>query len=200
MKKSSYFIIGIILSIMAAAGFWALKEDRKKPEILQKTTKKISLLTINYIATPPSKPLEDGKYLEYSTISDTTPIEKDLKDLKGKPVILHFWATWCGPCVKELPELDRYVEKHQEKAHIIALVTDFKDIEKIRAFYAAQGIKNLPIMVDKKAALAHKLHASSALPTTVFMNSSGVEIGRIQGAIDWSGMAGRLLDAHLSRH
>lgn len=199
MNKGIYFILGLVLASVGTAGYWALKAETKPIEPPKQATKKISLLTINYIPTSPSKPIDEGKFWELQASVEAEPTEKDLKDLKGKPVILHFWATWCGPCVQELPGLDIYAKKHADTAHIIAVATDFKDVAKIRDFYKAKGIKNLSITFDKGGILSRTFRAS-ALPTTVFINSNGHEIGRIQGAVEWTGTAGRLLNTHLSRN
>lgn len=198
MKKSVYFLTGLILSGIGAAGFWALKTEQRPTEPVKKEAKKISLLTINYIPTHPAKPIEEGKFWQLPTTGDE-PIEKDLKLLSGKPVILHFWATWCGPCVKELPELDTFAKKIENTAHVVAIVADMKDVSKIRTFYQAKGIKNLSIAFDKSGHLTRAFRTSS-LPTSVFINSQGHEIGRIQGAIDWAGTPGRLLNIHLSKN
>jgi len=198
MNKSIYFIMGLVLAGIGTAGFWALKTQDRPPEPLKKESKKVSLLTINYIPTTPTKPIAEGKFWQ---LPDTQgePIEKDLKDLSGKPVILHFWATWCGPCVQELPDLDSYAKKIEDTAHVIAIVADMKDMAKIRNFYQSKGIKNLSISFDKSGQLTRAFR-TSALPTSVFINSHGHEIGRIQGAIEWSGTAGRLLNTHLSKN
>ena len=199
MNKSIYFILGLVLAGVGTAGYWALKTEPKPLEAPKQATKKVSLLTINYIPTSPPKPIDDGTFWELSESTEAEPTERNLKDLKGKPIILHFWATWCGPCVEELPHLDIYAKKHENTAHIIAVATDFKDVAKIRNFYKDKGIKNLSITFDKGGILSRAFRAS-ALPTTVFINSTGHEIGRIQGAVEWTGTAGRLLNTHLSRN
>ena len=198
MNKSVYFITGIILAGIGAAGFWALKAEQKPVEPVKKESKKVSLLTINYIPTMPAKPMAETKFWHLPT-NDGEPIEKDLKDLAGKPIILHFWATWCGPCVKELPDLDAYAKSLEDKAHVIAIVTDMKDVSKVREFYRTKGIQNLNIYFDKSGHLTRTFRTPS-LPTSIFINSQGHEIGRIQGAIEWNGNAGRLLNIHLSKN
>jgi len=199
MGKNIYFILGVILVSMGTAGFWALKSGTKPIDPSQKETKKVSLLTINYIPTTPTKPIEEARFWELNATSLSGPVERNLKDLKGKPIILHFWATWCSPCVQELPHLDIFAKKHENTAHVIAIVTDSKDMKKIQEFYKAKGIKNLNITFDKSGELT-KIFRTSALPTTVFINSKGDEIGRIHGMVEWTGTAGRLLNTHLSRN
>src|SRR4051812_23752718 len=110
MNKRIYFFMGLVLAGIGTAGFWGLKVENRDLEPIKKESKKVSLLTINYIPTTPTKPIAEGKFWQLPA-SQGEPIEKDLKDLSGKPVILHFWATWCAPCVQELPDLDTYAKK-----------------------------------------------------------------------------------------
>ena len=196
MNKSIFFVLGIVLAGVGIAGYQALKADPKPVEAPKRETRKLSLLTINYIPSPPTVPLEDVKYWEAREEGDV--VEKNLKDLQGKPVILHFWATWCGPCVKELPDLDAFAKK-QKAAHIVAVVTDLKDAAQIRDFYKSKGIANLKVAFDKSGALP-RFFKASGLPTSIFINSQGHEIGRIKGMIEWTGIAGRLLKTHLTKN
>ena len=199
MNKNIYFIMGLVLAGIGAAGFWALNAKSPAPEPDNKQTRKVSLLTINYIPTSPTKPIYEEKFWHADSEAATEATEISLKEFSGKPVILHFWATWCAPCLQELPHLDAFAKKHGDTAHIIAVATDVKDIEKIRSFYKSKGIKNLKIAYDKKGVLAQSFR-TPLLPTTVFINSQGHEIGRIQGIVEWDGKAGRLLNSHLSRN
>jgi thiol-disulfide isomerase/thioredoxin len=196
MNKGVYFALGIVLAGVGTAGYWALKADTKPVEAKKKEPTKVSLLTINYIPSTPTIPLENITYWEAT--GGEAAVEKNLKGLQGKPVILHFWATWCGPCVKELPDLDAFAGK-QKAAHIVAIATDLKDAEKIRNFYQSKGIANLTIAFDKSGNL-HRSLKTTGLPTTIFINSQGHEIGRIQGLIEWTGKAGRLLKTHLTKN
>lgn len=198
MNKSIYFVMGLVLASVGTAGYWALKSEKNVAAPVQNEAKKVSLLTINYIPTKSEKPIEGGKFWKVSA-SQTNAEEANLTSFVGKPVILHFWATFCGPCVKELPELDEYAIKHSDKVHVIAVALDLKDADKIRRFYESKGIKNLSIAYDKTGALAHKFKATG-LPTSIFIDSKGHEIGRIVGMVEWSGTPGRLLKTHLSRH
>ena len=199
MKKSIYLISGFILAVIGTIGLWVLNKEPQPAEPVKKEAKKVSLYTINYIPLTPAKPVEEGKYWEIEKDADTEPVEKDIKDLKGKPVILHFWATWCGPCVQELPALDTFARKYAKGAHILAVATDMKDIPKIRAFYKTKGIQHLKINFDKSGLLSRSF-SPAALPTTVFINSNGEEIGRIAGMVEWDGLAGRLLNTYLNQN
>jgi len=198
MNKSIYFIMGLVLASIGTAGFWALKSESPPVESTKKEIRKVSLFTINYIPTSPAKPIDEGKFWQVSG-TEADAAEATLKSFSGKPVILHFWATWCAPCVEELPHLDTFAKKYETTAHVIAVATDLKDVAKIRAFYDAKGIKNLKIAFDKNGVLARSFR-TSALPSTVFINSQGHEIGRIQGMVEWTGTAGRLINTHLSRN
>ena len=171
MRKNVYFFSGIFLAVIGAIGFWALKGEQRAIEpIKKKEGKTVSLLTINFIPTSPVKPVNDSTFWEAEPESVSEPQEKNLKELQGKPVILHFWATWCGPCIQELPALNAFSEAHKKEFHVRAVTTDLKDVSKIQNFYKGKGITDLIIAFDRNNYLARSFHVSN-LPTTLFINS-----------------------------
>lgn len=104
-----------------------------------------------------------------------------LSDYKGKGVILNFWATWCLPCIRELPELDT-IKKDLAPYNIEVLTasTDRGGVPVIKSFYEKIGIKNLAVLHDPKSASSRKL-GIRGLPTTLIINSDGKEVARILG-------------------
>jgi len=159
--------------------------------------KAFSLVSINYQANKEPQPIDSTPFYEASLNESTESAPKDLTELKGKPVILHFWAPWCGACLSELPSFDTFTEMYGSDFHILAVTKDDKSGETIRRFYKENNIKNLSLTVDENDAMARKFNIS-ALPSTVFLNSKGEEIGRITGPVEWKGTAGRMLTKHLS--
>lgn len=110
-------------------------------------------------------------------------------DWRGKGLVVNFWATWCVPCVKEMPQLDRLagmVEK--EGIHVLPLSADREGAPVVERFYRRNGYKNLPILIDKATAVARKMGVS-ALPTTVLIDREGREVGRLLGAAEWDSPA-----------
>jgi thiol-disulfide isomerase/thioredoxin len=105
---------------------------------------------------------------------------------KNKLTALHFWATWCTPCIKEFPQLNEIQKEYSEKGFkILAISADGKDVAKVRKFYKDNKINNLDVLFDSNMSTFQKL-GIRGLPTTVFINSAGKKIGRSDGAINWT--------------
>ena len=123
-----------------------------------------------------------------------------LKGFKGSGLIVNFWATWCVPCVKEMPSLDRLAGKLDgSEIKVMALSVDRRALEKVPAFYTKTGIKNLDIYFDKKGVVS-KLMGVKGLPTTVLIKADGSILGSISGTLEWddqeiSDYLGRVLAA-----
>jgi len=114
--------------------------------------------------------------------------EKDeitIASLKGRGVVLNFWATWCAPCVREMPALDRLSVKLQGTGvDVITVSEDRKALKKIPPFFDANGVKNLGIYYDVKGRLSRQVGVD-ALPTTILINADGELVGRVLGVMEW---------------
>lgn len=109
-----------------------------------------------------------------------------LKDFSGRYVLLHLWASWCAPCVKEMPALEALRNKFNNRQfEIVALSEDHEGAAAAQAFYQRRGIQYMPVFVDRSGRAPALLHAEG-LPTTIFINPSGTEYGRIAGEADWA--------------
>lgn len=100
--------------------------------------------------------------------------------------ILHFWATWCVPCVKELPEVDEAAATYAGKGvQFIAISMDSRDnLDKVKKFFKDKKIAHLPIYFDNNNA-AFRAAKLRGLPATIFVNSKGEEIDRYDEPLDW---------------
>lgn len=111
--------------------------------------------------------------------------EQALDASKYKLTALHFWATWCVPCVKELPQINTAQKKYTDKEFkIIALSLDGKKIENVQKFYSDNKIENLELLFDSNMSAFQQLKIKG-LPTTIFINSEGKEIARAEGNLNW---------------
>jgi thiol-disulfide isomerase/thioredoxin len=113
--------------------------------------------------------------------------DKALKiaDYKGKVVLLNFWATWCAPCVKEMPSLDKLqAEMGKDKFVVVPLSLDGPSKPKVAPFYKDKNLANLGIYFDKGKKVQQALDVS-VLPTSILIDKEGREIGRLQGDADW---------------
>lgn len=110
---------------------------------------------------------------------------RKLTDLHGRIVVLNVWATWCVPCRREMPTLDRLqTELGGADFQVIALSIDRGGAEAVRKFYAEIGIRHLAIQLDTAGAALQTL-GIIGLPTTLLIDREGREIGRLIGPADW---------------
>lgn len=116
-----------------------------------------------------------------------------LADFRGKPVLLNLWATWCAPCIAEMPTLDRLAAREGDRLQVLTVSQDLDGREKVEAFFAKQGYRNVETWLDPQMALMTGLKADT-LPTTIFYDSEGKEVWRVVGMEDWeSGRTALLL-------
>jgi cytochrome c biogenesis protein CcmG/thiol:disulfide interchange protein DsbE len=112
-----------------------------------------------------------------------------LSELRGQPVVLNIWASWCGPCRAEMPALQRVYQAYQAQGlEILGLNSTAQDDRQLaQAFVAEQGL-TFPILFDTQGE-ATRLYAVRALPTTYFIDAQGV----IQEVVTGGPMAEALL-------
>lgn len=106
-----------------------------------------------------------------------------LEDYRGKWVVVNFWATWCAPCRKEMPSLDRLQSALPDIA-VVPIATGRNAVPGIERFFAEAEIENLPIIRDPKSQLA-KASGVLGLPVTVILNPDGQEVARLIGDAEW---------------
>ena len=125
------------------------------------------------------------KSIPQLTFQDANGRAHTLADFKGKVVLLNVWATWCEPCRKEMPALDRLqAELGGDRFQVVPLSVDQQGLPIARRFYGEIGIKALPLYVDPTAKAAFTLDAAG-LPVTLLVDRAGREIGRHLGAVQW---------------
>ncbi|XHE57568.1 TlpA family protein disulfide reductase [Phaeobacter sp. BS52] len=109
-----------------------------------------------------------------------------LGDYKGKIVLLNFWATWCAPCRKEMPQLSELQEEFGGgDFEVLTLATGRNSPAGIQKFFDDTGITNLPRHQDPRQAVAREM-AVLGLPITVLLNREGEEIARLRGDAEWN--------------
>lgn len=124
---------------------------------------------------------------------DETEAERTLAEFAGKHVVLNFWATWCAPCRKEMPALDRLqAELGGETFAVVTLATGRNSPTGIRRFFEDEGVTGLPRFRDPKQAVARDM-AVLGLPVTVILSPEGEEIARLQGDAEWDSASAKAI-------
>lgn len=109
-----------------------------------------------------------------------------LADFRGKVVVLNLWATWCPPCRREMPTLDRLqAELGGDDFEVVALSIDRAGPEVVREFFAEEGIEQLALYIDTSARALPRLEIRG-LPTTLVLDARGRELARLVGEADWA--------------
>ena len=134
----------------------------------------------NFTAKPEPAPIPDFSF------RNGDGEELTLADFRGKLVLLNIWATWCGPCREEIPELDRLqAELGSDRFEVVALSVDSKGETLVRDFLAEVGAEALALYIDPTAKANFTLGAFG-LPTTLLVSPEGLEIGRMVGPAPWA--------------
>jgi thiol-disulfide isomerase/thioredoxin len=111
--------------------------------------------------------------------------ERTLADWRGKVVLLNLWATWCLPCRKEMPSLDRLQkELGSDKFEVVALGVDRKGLDASKKFLDETKVERLGLYVDASARATSVLRVVG-LPATLLLDAQGREIGRLLGPAEW---------------
>ena len=109
----------------------------------------------------------------------------NLKDYKGKLLIINFWATWCAPCKKEMPSLDNlYQNSNFKNLQIFAVNMEQPNMVKTKKFFKELNIKKLSIYFDKNLNFVKEFKLRG-VPTTIIINKKGEEFARIIGEVDF---------------
>lgn len=126
-----------------------------------------------------------GVTVPKTLFADSNGTPATLGNFKGKTVVLNVWATWCGPCIKEMPSLDRLASKlDSNKAVVLAVSQDKGGAAIAKPFLDNLGIKNLPAYADPSNKFSRDL-GIRGLPTTFIISPSGAIVGRVEGPLEW---------------
>ena len=131
-----------------------------------------------FIPVTPPQPAPEA------TFTDIDGKPASLADFKGKPAVVNLWATWCQPCLKEMPSLERLQSELAGKLTVAAVSEDRGGAKLVAPFVAAMGLKKLTIYLDPKADLGHAFQVRG-LPTSIVIDAAGRVVGRVEGAAEW---------------
>ena len=125
-----------------------------------------------------------GQAAPAAAFNDPEGKASSLAALAGKPVLVNLWASWCAPCVKELPTLQAVAERGQ--LAVIAVSQDMAPKASVDAFLKEKAIGRFAAWHDPEMALSTALEVQ-VMPTTILYGADGKEIWRYTGDLDWTG-------------
>ena len=173
LPKIFCFSLILFLSLFA---FASASAHSKKADLTDEDRKLLKSLRI----TPPSIWIEAHDFT--GEINDGSTI--NLKDYHHRFVLLNFWATWCLPCLKEMPDLEKAYQKMGSKKLIVLAVGMGEDKSSIGKFTEKHGF-TFPMVADTTLEIA-RLYGVENIPITYLINPEGVIIGRALGIRDWA--------------
>lgn len=138
----------------------------------------------------PALPAPETRFL------DAAGKEVALADFKGRVLLVNFWATWCAPCVQELPSLDRLQASLGGKDFtVLAINEDRQGAAAATPFLEKHGIKSLAVHADRQMALARAL-GLRGMPSTYLVDRSGNIVGSLTGVAEWDSAEAKALIRH----
>lgn len=177
-----------LLPLMLALGIAAC--DRPNPANEQAT----ATVPENSAAPPADAAAQRADKIDRSKAGESAPATPfkapdgktvTLADFKGKPLLLNLWATWCAPCVREMPTLDALAVREAGKLQVLTVSQDLDGAAKVTPFFQKAGFKALQPYLDTDVALSTGYGVN--LPTTILYDSQGREVWRVSGDTDWAG-------------
>ncbi len=143
---------------------------------------------------------ENAKTVPQMPVTKADGTAFDLAALRGELVLVNFWATWCAPCRKEMPQLDSLAARYADKGvKVVTLSVDRGGPAKGEKFLNELNVSHVVRLYDPSYKSA-RVAALIGLPTTLLVNADGLEIGRLAGEADWDAPeVHALLDYYLEK-
>lgn len=181
MSISSFFSLVNAIRLMLIAGcvavFLVVVQSCSQPKTGLELYAKDSLKKLTALEVPIVQPL--------MTFKGPDGAEMTLSNYKGKTILVNIWATWCAPCIAEMPMLDQLqAQKGSAKFEVVTISLD-RTAQEAESWFEKNNITNLPLWHDSSYAVSGKLELPG-LPTSIFYNAQGREVARIPGEVDWT--------------
>ena len=124
-----------------------------------------------------------GELMPAVEVTDPQGKSLNLGALQGEPVLLNLWATWCAPCIIEMPMLDNLADEMAGELRVVTVSQDLRGAELVEPFFADRNFRNLEPWLDPENELGFAFEG--VLPVTVLYDASGQEVFRVAGGYHW---------------
>ncbi|HKJ04951.1 MAG TPA: TlpA disulfide reductase family protein [Geopsychrobacteraceae bacterium] len=138
----------------------------------------LMMLSSGFAAEPANQKAPDF------TLEDMQGNKVSLSDFKGKIVMINFWATWCPPCIEEMPSMEKLYKKLGKEDFVILAINIEPDAREYVAEFLAKNPYTYPVLLDGES-LVQELYGAYRLPETVIVNRQGEIVNRVVGGRDW---------------
>jgi thiol-disulfide isomerase/thioredoxin len=191
----TYAIVSVLSAIIGFGGVYAILQPSEPRSSVPSSVAPVASGTPAQ-PTAVGNPLATGDMLTFVfkkspesvpefSFEDGAGVKKTLADWKGKVVLLNLWATWCAPCRKEMPALDRLQkELGSDKFEVVALSVDRQGVAASKTFLEDAKVTTLKLYVESTSKSVGLLRASG-LPATLLIDAQGREVGRLAGPAEW---------------
>ncbi len=141
---------------------------------------------------------DDSMMFSELSFPDVDGQEVSMTEFRGKVVLLNFWATWCPPCVKEMPSMEKLRQKYADKGFEVVAINAGEDVESVAAFLLERDL-TFPILLDKRGASFMTL-GIRGLPMSFLLNKEGRSVMTFMGSREWLEPAQtKLIEAALAK-
>ena len=129
----------------------------------------------------PASPLLPAPAISFVDLAGNTV---SLSEFTGKIVLVNLWATWCAPCVREMPSLERVQSRLGDKIAVVAISEDHGGSKIVEPFIDKLELKSVKIYLDPKSTVERAFKVQG-LPTSFLIDREGRVLGRVEGAAEW---------------
>lgn len=127
-----------------------------------------------------------GEPIPALSFADPAGASLDLASLEGTPVLVNLWATWCAPCVVEMPLLDDLAGAMEGRLRVVTVSQDVRGPDLVAPFFDQRGFARIEPWLDPDGSLAQAVGGDGGLPLTVLYDARGRELFRVAGGYDWA--------------
>ncbi len=171
MSRSSFILA---LSFLLLAGCDRAGEAPAQPGAREVNSAPAGTVVRNFAGSP----------LPAMQFTDPAGAVLDLAAQDG-PVLINLWATWCAPCVVEMPQLDALAGALEGEVRVITISQDLRGADAVTPFFAQQGFARLEPWLDPDAQMSAQFSPEGLLPLTILFDAQGREVLRVTGAYEW---------------